>query len=235
MNTILSLLTQGNASGIPMRMSRISKGYCYLCGANLGKAAMKNHISRLHAEEDGQECRLLKIEGYYDKNYWLFLDIPAEKTLKDIDAFLRKIWLECCGHMSGFFYPGYNEIGSGRKLQSFGGGEKFLHHYDFGSTTETLITVLGNAWRKPQKIAIRLLARNAPPVFQCEDCGKTADTFCLDYSGECDGYFYCEECCKKHEEYEEQMFPVVNSPRMGVCGYAGEYDTFEFDPKSVTH
>jgi len=26
------------------------------------------------------------------------------------------------------------------------------------------------------------------------------------------------------------MLPVTNSPRMGVCGYCGELDTYEFVP-----
>jgi len=49
-----------------------TKGNCYLCGAELGKVAMKNHILKYHSgSSEEQECRLLKIEGAYDKNYWL--------------------------------------------------------------------------------------------------------------------------------------------------------------------
>ena len=83
-------------------MANSTKGNCYLCGAELGKTAMKNHILKCHAGEAGQECRLLKIEGAYDKGYWLYVDIPVDKTLNALDKFLRKIWLECCGHMSEF-------------------------------------------------------------------------------------------------------------------------------------
>ncbi len=46
-----------------------SKGSCYLCGAEMGKVAMKNHILKYHSGAgEGQECRLLKIEGAYDKD-----------------------------------------------------------------------------------------------------------------------------------------------------------------------
>ena len=78
------------------------KGNCYLCGAELGKVAMKNHILKLHDDPAGeQECRLVKVEGM-DKRYWLLLDLPLTASLKNLDDFLRKIWLECCGHMSAF-------------------------------------------------------------------------------------------------------------------------------------
>ncbi len=47
-----------------------TKGNCYLCGAELGKTAMKNHILKEHnGPEDSQECCLLKIEGADDKDY----------------------------------------------------------------------------------------------------------------------------------------------------------------------
>lgn len=49
-----------------------SKGDCYLCGVGSGKTAMKNHILKAHGGEgSGQERRLLKIEGAYDKGDWL--------------------------------------------------------------------------------------------------------------------------------------------------------------------
>ena len=58
-----------------------AKGNCYLCGAELGKVAMKNHLMKTHSEAAGQECCLLKIEGAYNKNYWLYVDIPISSTL----------------------------------------------------------------------------------------------------------------------------------------------------------
>src|SRR5260370_30229280 len=30
------------------------------------------------------------------------IEVPASDTMADLDAFLRDIWLECCGHMSAF-------------------------------------------------------------------------------------------------------------------------------------
>ena len=53
-------------------MAEKSNGDCYLCGTNLSKIAMKNHLFKFHdAGDEGQKCCLLKIEGAYNKNYWL--------------------------------------------------------------------------------------------------------------------------------------------------------------------
>ena len=206
-----------------------SKGNCYLCGAELGKVAMKNHILKVHAGDRSlQKCRLLKIEGAYEKNYWLYIDVPVNKTLSAVDIFLRKIWLECCGHMSAFSDPRHEELGKGRQLGGFAPGDKILHEYDFGSTTESLITVVGDTYRVPQRNAVRLLARNAPPAFICCKCGKAAAYICVECIYEVDNPFFCEECADHHEH--DYLLPVTNSPRMGVCGYEGTQDKYAFSP-----
>lgn len=48
----------------------------------------------------------LAICSKYDKNYWLFIEVKETATLKDIDDFLRDIWVECCGHLSEFDIDG---------------------------------------------------------------------------------------------------------------------------------
>lgn len=202
-----------------------TKGNCYLCGAELGKAAMKNHICKEHdGPVEGQECCLLKIEGAYDKNYWLYLDIPVNRTLSALDAFLRKIWLECCGHMSDF-----RGVRKGTKLGDLKPGDSFIHEYDYGDTTETLVTVVGRIYRPAQKEIVRLLARNVPPVFACAKCGAPADFICAECQYDSDNPFYCKKCGRRHE-HDDMLLAVTNSPRMGVCGYEGELDTFAYVP-----
>jgi hypothetical protein len=57
-------------------------------------------------------------------------------------------------------------------------------------------------------------------------CGKVPATqICVVCSCEEDAY-YCEKCAKKHAKECEDFadyaaMPIVNSPRMGVCGYEG--------------
>lgn len=211
-------------------MASGSKGNCYICGAELGKTAMKNHILKAHGGEDGgQECRLLKIEGAYDKDYWLFIDLPVDSSLSDADKFLRKIWLECCGHLSEFSGPEHRKIGKSRKLNTFSARDQLLHEYDFGTPTETLVTVVGTTNRKPQRENVRLLARNVPPQFKCAKCGSPAEYICTQCVYDSDNPFYCSACGEKHE-HDEMLLPVTNSPRMGECGYDGELDTFTFVP-----
>ncbi len=213
-------------------MSEVLKGNCYYCGAELGKTAMKNHLLKEQGEREGcQECCLLKIEGAYNKNYWLYIDVPVEKTLSNVDAFLRKIWLECCGHLSEFTDTRHNTVGKSRRLSAFCTGDKLLHAYDFGSTTECLVTFVGTTYRKTQREIVRLLARNIPPQYECNSCKKLADFICVECTWNNEYPFFCKKCIKKHRH--ECILPVTNSPRMGECAYSGEMDVYDFDPKNL--
>lgn len=69
-----------------------------------------------------------------------------------LDRFLRKIWLECCGHLSQF-----QGAGKSNRVGRSSNGDQFLHEYDMGDTTETLITIVGTTWRPPQRISSNLL------------------------------------------------------------------------------
>lgn len=216
-------------------MALKSNGNCYLCGEELGRTAMKNHLIKAHAEQDGeQECYLLKIEGAEYKDYWLYVDIPVDKPLSAIDTFLRKIWLECCGHLSAFTGPGRSEIAMSRKMRSISVGDKLLHEYDFGTTTDTMVTVVGISRRKTQRGIVRLLARNIPPEPECGECGAPATYTCPECRYTMKNPFFCDECGEVHElDQDHMMLPVTNSPRSGECGYMGEFDVFDFDPAVV--
>lgn len=81
----------------------LTKGICYICKKELGKGAMKNHLMKSHKlSERKVNYFLVKVEGFYDKDYWLYLKIKDSATLGELDSFLRDIWLECCGHLSAF-------------------------------------------------------------------------------------------------------------------------------------
>ena len=104
----------------------------------------------------------------------------------------------------------------------FAVGKKFDYEYDFGSTTalwgEATGARVGSAGKKP----VRLLARNDRIVWPCAKCKSPATIicpFCLD-DGAC---LFCDEHAKAHACQDQDVYlPVVNSPRMGVCGYTGE-------------
>lgn len=204
-----------------------TKGNCYLCGATLGKVAMQKHLLECNLRMTDfptlQECRLLRIEGEDNRDYWLYIDMPANQTLAALDRFLRRIWLECCGHMSLF-----EDLPKSTRLSALGEGTRILHEYDMGSTTRTRITVLGTIQRPKQREVVRVLARNVPPKFQCAKCGSPAEYICPECAWETENAFYCEDCAETHEH--DYFLPITNSPRMGVCGYCGEQDCYEFDP-----
>ena len=120
-----------------------------------------------------------------------------------------------------------------RKLKTFAMGDEFLHHYDFGTTTESVITIIGDTTRKPQRSIVRLLARNSPPVIKCTNCGKPAVYIRRAYDGPNENLFYCFDCGEEYVDTDYHLLPVTNSPRMGECGYEGEYDDFTFSPTIV--
>ena len=209
----------------PPKRRRTSRGTCVLCNTEMGKAQMVRHLEKHRVEQADAPgpCATrwhVIVEGAYAPEYWLHLDIRADATLKKLDSFLRTIWLECCGHMSQFTVGPYGgqPLGMAREIgPTFTTGLSFHHEYDFGSTTELNIRVLSEHKGDLSKEAIQLLARNTPPVIACEKCGQPAIWLGGDWEGEYREL--CAACCD--EEMQQQLLPVVNSPRAGVCGYKG--------------
>lgn len=211
-----------------------SIGKCALCGEVFGKAAMARHLTKcsqtqtlaIPGQQEPTPPFHLVVEGGW-KAYWLHLAAPVKAPLSKLDAFLRHIWLECCGHMSAFEIDGIRysrspmeeERGMGTPLgRVLDVGTKFFYEYDFGSTTELGLTVVG-FWNfhKP-KGAVQLLARNEPPPILCSQCEtQPATQICTS----CEEAWLCESCAAEHDCGEEMFLPVVNSPRVGVCGYTG--------------
>ena len=220
-----------------------SRGKCSLCGGTFSKGAMTKHLKSCRLKKSvsektsgGRSPQKTKrfhvvVEGRYLPGYWMHLDIPASATLEALDSFLRQTWLECCGHMSAFTikgarYSSWPMEEFDEKGMDVGLGEvasprmEFLHEYDFGTPTELTLRVVSEENREIKGKTIRVLARNNPPSITCDLCGKIATQVCTQcvWSGE--GWL-CGECASEHECGEEMLLPVVNSPRVGMCGYAG--------------
>jgi hypothetical protein len=216
-------------------MARSNKpGNCFICGQELGKTAMKGHLLKEHCSDEGdQETLVLKVEGAYDDRYWLYVDVADESTLSFLDSFLRDIWLECCGHLSAFSPSATsNEFNMKKtRFKDFKVGSMLLHEYDFGSTTETLVSFVSKGKRKRQRNVVRLLARNAPLTAVCSICGQSAAFICSSCMYDVDNPFFCEVCSKSHK-HRGRLLPVTNSPRMGECSYEGVLDKFQFIPQN---
>ena len=199
-----------------------SNGNCYICGKTAGKTAIKNHILKDHNSGD-ESCYLLRAEGAYNKDYWLLFTLAIDASLSALDKFLRQIWCECCGHMSAFRVGG-REFDKARKLSALPVGSTLLYEYDFGSTTQIIVTVVGEISRAKQQEKVRLLARNVPLQEFCEQCGALATVVNV-WKNET----LCDKCAKD-AEYEAALMPIVNSPRFGECAYDGEHDIWTFEP-----
>jgi hypothetical protein len=230
-------------------MARItSTGKCALCGALLSKSVMTRHLASCQREHPptagGKPAKtvLLQVEGRDSPDYWMYLELRATAELQDLDQFLRGIWLECCGHLSAFTIDGVEYTLKTGQVDSMWmmfrkpkpsrsmnvqirevlrPGTKFIHQYDFGTTTTLTGRMIGEgAGKASARDRIRVLARNLAPQISCSVCGEPAIVLCSQCTGEEEGPL-CRLHGQEHECGEEMQLPIVNSPRVGQCGYTG--------------
>ena len=206
--------------------SRSTKaGTCALCGHQAAKAKMVAHLTTCVIAHDktrpGQPLLMLRLDATHDPRYWIVVEARADASLRQLDAFLRQLWLECCGHLSAFFVE-RREVGMGARVDRALGiaSGKFDHEYDFGSTTELSGQVVGTR-QGAIGAPVRLLARNDSLRESCTQCATLATVVCP-YCIDTDGGLLCNAHAVSHEHAADEAYlPVVNSPRMGVCGYTG--------------
>ncbi|PKL48884.1 MAG: hypothetical protein CVV39_03710 [Planctomycetes bacterium HGW-Planctomycetes-1] len=223
-----------------MKRIQIPTGKCACCGSDYEKAAMAKHLISCQQKDNSvkkpetQKAGTfhIMVEGDGLPQYWLYLAAKTNAKLKQLDDFLRNIWLECCGHMSAFEIAGTRyyvtsdtelggenmNIGLGKVLCV---GTKFSHKYDFGSTTRLVLKVLSKQEDENTGQSIKLLARNNPPEIVCQLCGQPATELCTECVWSARKGIFCNKCAKSHEFHRDMFLPVVNSPRVGVCGYTG--------------
>jgi hypothetical protein len=213
-------------------------GTCAYCGETITKRGVAKHLEKCAKRQEAllaaktasrREVTLwhLRVQDAYAKDFWLNLEMSGSASLDKLDSYLRSIWLECCGHMSQFTIGGWTgiEIAGSRKADAvFEDGLVLRHLYDFGTTSETDIKVVGSRRGKATtRHPIALLARNRMPEALCIECGQPAEWICIEclYEEESSGYL-CDEHAEEHphDDYGEPM-PVYNSPRVGMCGYVG--------------
>jgi hypothetical protein len=187
----------------------IMKGKCYYCKKEFTKSGIQKHLKscedarRFTVGDDTStavvENFILSISPIYDSSdYWLYILINKDSTLRELDQFLRDVWLECCGHLSSFVIEGerYDShtdeaFGYGLSLNKMSAklknvvelNDRFRYMYDFGSTTYLEIRVASELLSGRRKKKIEIMARNNAPSLRRS-----------------------------------------NSPRTGVCGYKGHVE-----------
>ena len=180
------------------------EGKCYYCNKDLTNRTAKRHVKTCKERISKQEERMSNGENLKDKfilklayhynpsDYYMYIGIDVDKTLDELDDFIREVWVECCDHLSSFTIAGEvydKEMGA---VDLFWGsdnencdveldkvvslGDLFGYEYDFGSTTVLNIEVIDEYKDLSSFKGIEILARSYSK-------GK------------------------------------VNSPREGVCGY----------------
>lgn len=223
-------------------------GTCRLCGETIYRSKATAHLKRCRRrfteqlEGAAPPVPLLQIaiQARWNPVWWLQVEVLRDAPLYALDDFLREIWCECCGHLSGFDIgpdhyasdndpgPGYGfgfvglsmDVSAGDVLRK---GTKFRYTYDYGSSTELELKVVDERSDVDLAPLIKLLARNDPPPIGCAKCGQPADFVCVECRYEPGGWL-CENHARRHPCGEEMLLPVVNSPRVGECGYTGPAD-----------
>lgn len=206
-----------------------TRGRCARCSKDFLHAGMGKHLAACLGAGPAVHVAIDAGPG----TWWMHLALAPNATLRDLDHFLRATWLECCGHLSAVeigatrfeSHPIDGEDYWGPKPKSMAAkasavlrtGTVFTHEYDFGSTTALRGRVLGTVEAGRGKVT--LLARNEPITWPCAGCGGAATRVCP----HCDAMACasCEPPCDCVDSWEDETLPVVNSPRMGVCGYTG--------------
>ena len=219
------------------RMQR--RGKCGYCEKDFSVGGMTRHLSacprrkEIVAEGDRKRGRNmglyhLRAQDEWRKDFWIDLEVKGSATLEDLDHYLRYIWLECCGHLSMFSRDRWmgNEVSAARKVADiFEPGVQITHIYDFGDSSNTLIRNVSVRNGKPTvaPYPIALMARNNQPEFDCISCDRSASWLCIECIYEDDVWgTLCQQHSDDHphDSYGGPL-PLVNSPRIGMCGYDG--------------
>ena len=215
-----------------------SRGSCNFCGREMTKGGLARHFSSCSKYREvvegankkagkNQKVYHLQIQDAWKNDFWLHLEMKSSARLADLDDYLRHIWLECCGHMSQFSEGGWSghEIPMNTQTrQVFKKGMELTHIYDFGTSSETLVKVVGERDGKPlTRRPIFLMARNKPFEVACMECEQDASWVCMECIYEYDRPgFLCDQHAEDHpHDNYGRPIRLINSPRLGMCGYNG--------------
>ena len=153
-------------------------GICSLCQETVPGSRIRRHLLSCVEAHTGlkpsqtpgkKDRRKIALKTAYisirsrEQPHWLELGVRCDTTIRELDMFLRALWLECCGHLSHFKINGvtYSVMvplpGERRRFDPMDDEEaawlhmgksvnatvplltKFEHEFDYGSPTELLL------------------------------------------------------------------------------------------------
>lgn len=85
-----------------------STGTCQLCGGTFSKGSMATHLKRCFQKKRPAPAARpdavihLIIEARYVPQYWMHVVAHPDAELAHLDDLLRRVWCECCDHLSSF-------------------------------------------------------------------------------------------------------------------------------------
>ena len=180
-------------------------GECHLCSRNISSLRyMKHHLEscmrtwtwqpRDNDQEANDTFTHVTFRAEPNVNYWMVAVIRKDVTLRQVDEFLRNVWLECCNHLSRFNFGGMTVGSDGFEkemrhhfdhidtshIATFDSelmkialpGTILEHEYDMGSTSITEITVNG-LLEIPESRPITVVAQNNPPPTNQENSPRS--------------------------------------------------------------
>ena len=207
-----------------------SEGECKYCKEMVAHNKITTHFTK-HLKEIAKAKTTAKQSAHLVISagpYFLHVLISADTALEELDQFLRKIWLECCGHLSSFSYERWgDEMEMDTEIvDAFSFKNKLEYCYDFGTSTELTISLKNIYAIETEELV--LLSRNEPLKILCSKCNKNiATSICSVHLYDGEGYL-CKDCEKTHkkecEDYADYAkMKLVNSPRVGDCAYEGGF------------
>lgn len=244
-----------------------TQGLCKYCGKKLERGEMLEHLAECKKRNSKIYDTKRKEEGFFDilitsktnKNYWMIIEVSEKIMLKELDTFLREIWLGNDDCLSTFEIENvkYNYIPGGNVL--FCEPEQSMYHavrnilpigktfdyiYDENYPTEVELKVIRHRiGLRHEEEDLVLLSRNISPKIMCDECKKNEADWVSSVNYFLDREkFWCDKCKEKilldieidNFEYIENILPVCNSPRMGINDYEGsDFYSNEFKSDSV--